>query len=140
MTCARYLEETFDKWLLSEGAVTYKDLRDLILMEHFTNLADKDIGTKIREKRFTVLKEAATWSDDRVLALRGSDPKSGGGIPFGRESPAGGSAFANKTPNQFTTDREGENLTGHKRLTSNPKVTCFYCKQGGRIKSNYCAI
>ena len=50
--CARYLEETLEKWLLSEDVNSFKSLKELILMEHFTNLADKEIGTKIREKRF----------------------------------------------------------------------------------------
>ncbi|KAG0712843.1 hypothetical protein GWK47_017499 [Chionoecetes opilio] len=62
---------------MSEYVDSFKDLKELILMEHFTNIADKDIGAKIREKHFKCLKEAATWADDRVLALRGSVPKTG---------------------------------------------------------------
>lgn len=44
VACTRHLEKTLDKWLFSEGAGTYKDVRKLILMKHFTNIADKDIG------------------------------------------------------------------------------------------------
>lgn len=103
MACARYLEETFDKWLLSEGVVTYKELRELILKENYTNVADKDIGVVIREKRLTLLKEAATWAEDRVVALRGSGPKPDAGTPFAREIPPGAAAFSNKSLNQSST-------------------------------------
>lgn len=103
-------------------------------MEHFINVADNDIGAKIREKRFTVFKEAATSADDRVLARRVSGPKPEGGAPVARERPAGGVISAIKTLNKSSTSREGEKSSGRKSRTSSPKVTCFYCKQTGHIK------
>lgn len=47
--CARYFKEIFQKWLLSEDADSFKDLEELMIMEQFTNLADKP-GIKIREE------------------------------------------------------------------------------------------
>ena len=71
-----------------------KSFKDLTLMEHFTNLADKEIGTKFREKRFRIVKEASTWADDRVIALRasGTKPVSTCATPFTRDKHASGAA------------------------------------------------
>lgn len=56
-------------------------------MEDFTNLADKEIGIKIREKRFQRVKETATYADDSVLALRASGSKQPRGNPYTRKKP-----------------------------------------------------
>lgn len=56
--------------MLSERAGgTYKDVRELIPMVTFTDIADKNIGAKIREYRATVLKEGATWPGDLVFVF-----------------------------------------------------------------------
>lgn len=52
-----------------------KELKELFLTEHFTNNAERDICVKIREKRFRSVQEAATWANDRSLALGGSGSK-----------------------------------------------------------------
>lgn len=96
MDCARYVEETLDKLLLSEKSGTYKDERELIFMEHFINMADKDIVAKIRPKRLNGLKREATWAGDRILNLRVSSLESNGGTPFVLERPAEGASSYNK--------------------------------------------
>lgn len=62
-------------------------------MEHFTNTADKDISTKIREKRFGTVKEASTWVNDSVLALRGTGVRDGTLLPLGKVKVATSSAL-----------------------------------------------
>ncbi len=68
LECARYLEETFEKWIASEQATSYCELKEVIVMEQFINMADKELMLLLREKRFKTLKDAATWADDHVLA------------------------------------------------------------------------
>lgn len=71
LSYARYLRETLNKWIRSEGVDSFDSLKELILMEHFINNVDKDIAIKLREKRCKTMKEAATLADDRALAQRG---------------------------------------------------------------------
>lgn len=66
-------------------------------MEHFTNNADKDIDTKIREKRFKTMTKAATYANDRELAVRGSGSKQIGAAQYSRGKTADVAAFANKS-------------------------------------------
>lgn len=55
--------------MLGEVPVTYKDLKDIIVLEHFSNFADKDMRAEnVRYKNFSGLKETATWADDRVVS------------------------------------------------------------------------
>ena len=83
LECARYLEETFEKWVTSEEATTYKSLKELMIMEQFISIADKELVPLLKEKRFKSLKEAATWADDHVLAHR---QVSSTVLPGGKES------------------------------------------------------
>ena len=71
LECARYLEESFEKWVASERATTYRELKELMVMEQFVNVAERELVPLLREKRFKSLKEAATWADDHVLAHKG---------------------------------------------------------------------
>lgn len=58
---APYLKDTLENCLSQE--VNYvKDIDELILIEHFTDTADKEIGQKIRDNKLKTLKEAPTWS------------------------------------------------------------------------------
>lgn len=61
--------------LLSEDPVFFKDFKHLIRWEHFTNIADKEMGAEIRGKRFNSLEETTTWKDYWPLVLRSSWPK-----------------------------------------------------------------
>ena len=80
LECARYLEESFEKWVASEQAITYHELKELVVMEQFINVTEKELVPLLREKRFKSLKEAATWADDHVLAYKGvPQPGSVGG-------------------------------------------------------------
>lgn len=58
--------------LLSEDPVFFKDFKHLIRWEHFTNIADKEMGAEIRGKRFNSLEETTTWKDYWPLVLRSS--------------------------------------------------------------------
>ncbi|MPC48481.1 hypothetical protein E2C01_042254 [Portunus trituberculatus] len=71
LECARYLKESFEKWVASEQATTYHELKELMVMEQFVNVAERELVPLLREKRFKSLKEAATWADDHVLAHKG---------------------------------------------------------------------
>ena len=79
-------------------------------MEHFTNLTDKEIQTKIRKKSFRTVKEAATWADDRVLAMRASGikPVSTCAIPFTRDKHASGATWGNMSTCQEKEMKEGD--------------------------------
>ena len=109
----------------------------MILMEHFTNLADEKIGTKIREKRFRIVKEAATWADDRVLSLRASGvkPASTCAAPFTHDKYASGTAWGNRNTCQW---KEKEIKDQTKNPPASSRLTCFFffCKQEGHIKPN----
>ena len=114
-----------------------KSFKDLTLMEHFTNLADKEIGTKFREKRFRIVKEASTWADDRVIALRasGTKPVSTCATPFTRDKHASGAAWDNKSTCQGKEKKEGNKSYKAKSPLTSSRLTCFYCKEG-YIKPN----
>ena len=124
--------------MLSDDVDSFKSLKELILMEHFTNLADKEIGTKIREKRFRTVKEVATWDDNRVLALKASGVKPVGicVILFIRDKHANGAALGIRSTYQVKEKREGDKSYQAKSLPSSSRLSCFYCKQEGHIKSN----
>ena len=136
--CALYLEETLEKWLLSEDVDSFKSLKELILMEFFTNLADKEIETKIRKKRFRTVTEAATWADDRVLALTASEvkPVNTCATPFTRDKHASGAAWSNRSTCQWKEKKECDKSYQAKSSPSSSRLTCFYCKQEGYIKPN----
>lgn len=53
---ARYLSDTMDKWLHSGNVTTLEKIRELFLIEQFTNCADRDNGDLLREKRITSIK------------------------------------------------------------------------------------
>lgn len=94
--CARFLEQTFERWVMSEGVETLAGLKELMVMEQFINVADKELVPLLREKRFKTLKEAAIWADDHVLAHCPTPPtggwfkKEGGGGPRGPGGSGGG--------------------------------------------------
>ena len=126
-----------EKWLLRENVDFFKSLKELILMEHFTNLANKNIGAKIREKRFRTVKEAATWADDRVLALRapGVKPVSTCAIPFTRDKYASGIAWGNRSICQWKKMKEIR-VIRQKALLLVLSSPVFFCMQEGHIKPN----
>lgn len=132
--CFRYLEETFKKCLLLEDVDGFKSLKELIIMEQFTNLADKKMGTNIREKRFKYMNETIAWTDDRVLDLWASGSKHARATHYIREKSAGGEASSDKNSCQVKEMRGGERTTLAKTPSSSSKVTCFYCKQVGHTK------
>lgn len=66
---ARYSKETFEKWLLSKDVNSFKGLKEVMLIDHFTNLSGKELSIKSREKIFKSVKDAKTLSDDRTLVL-----------------------------------------------------------------------
>ncbi|KAK3888143.1 hypothetical protein Pcinc_007788 [Petrolisthes cinctipes] len=72
LSYAQYLRDALNKLVWNEAVETVEDMKELILLEHFSNNAERDIAINLRERRFQTLKEAATWADDRVLAQRGS--------------------------------------------------------------------
>ena len=133
--CARYLEETLEKWLLSEDVDPFISLKKLILIEHFTNLADKEIRTKIKEKRFRTVREAST-SGDRVFALRASGAKPVSVTPFTHDKHASGAVWGNKSSYQGKEKKEGDKSYQAKSPPSSFRFTCFYFKQEGHIKPN----
>ena len=124
--------------MLSEEVDSFKSLKELILMEHFANLADMEIGTESREKRFRTVKEAATWADDRLLALRasGAKPVSYCATFFTRDKHASGAAWDNKNTCQGKEKKEGNKSYQAKIPPTTSRLTCFYCKQEGHIKPN----
>ena len=61
----------------SEQATTTEQIRELFLLEQFTNGVDRESGEVIREKRIKVTREAAIWADDHALAKRGSQFRGG---------------------------------------------------------------
>ncbi|KAK3888144.1 hypothetical protein Pcinc_007788 [Petrolisthes cinctipes] len=75
LSYAQYLRDALNKLVWNEAVETVEDMKELILLEHFSNNAERDIAINLRERRFQTLKEAATWADDRVLAQRGSAGK-----------------------------------------------------------------
>ena len=79
LECARYVEESFEKWLASERTTSYRELKELMIMEQFVNVAERELVPLLREKRFKSLKEAATWADDHVLAHKGVSQPEGSG-------------------------------------------------------------
>ena len=123
---------------MSEDVNSFKSLKELILIDHFTNLAAKDIGTMIREKRFRTGKEAATRSDDRMLDLRASraKPASTCATPFTRDKHASGAALGIKSTCQGKEKKEEDKSYQAKSSPSSSRLTCFYCKQKGHIKPN----
>ena len=127
-----------EKWLLTEDVDSFISLKELILMEHFTNLADKEIGTKIREKRFRTVKEAATLANDRVVALRASGAKqvSTCATSFTSDKHASRAAWGNKSTCQGKEKKEGDKSYQTKSPPFSYRLTCFYCKQEGHIKPN----
>ena len=128
---ARHLEQSLAKWIRSECVVTKGDLEELIIMEHFTNMAEKDIGMKIREKRFKTVKEAARWADDRVLASR-----AGSSRPYWQQEKTvkgvgdkAGMATARSGLKGYEADKKPVPSSGE-------SFKCFNCNQGGHIKRN----
>ncbi len=69
LECARYLKETFEKWIAIEEATSFRELKEFMVMEQFLNAAEKLVAV-LQQKRFKNLKEAAMWVDDHVLANR----------------------------------------------------------------------
>lgn len=74
---AQYCSDTLDKWLHSKQVTADEEMRDLILLEQFTNGVDRESSEWIREKRRKVVKESALWADDHVLSKRGGYSKGG---------------------------------------------------------------
>ena len=70
LECAHYLEETFEKLVVGEQANSYHKLKELIVIEQFIDVAEKELVPLLREERFKSLKETPTWADDHVLAHR----------------------------------------------------------------------
>lgn len=138
MACARYLEEMFEKWLCSDNVNFFKDLKELMLMEQFNNIAGDEIDTKIREKRFTSTKEAPTWANDRVPVLLASEYQQVSTIPYTDDKSASRSALGDTSSVQVKERRDGERIT----LTKNPnppsssKLTCFCSTLVAHIRQN----
>ena len=130
---ARYLEETLEKWLLSEETATYQDLKEQILMEHFTNTADREIAAKIREKRFKTVKEASTWADDRVLALRSTGSKYNSTFFQPRDKTSVGTGASNKSSVQEKGSLNKDNV--NKTQKSGSGIRCYHCNKIGHVKS-----
>ncbi len=57
LECARH-HETFEKWIANEQATSYSELNELMVMEQFINVAEKEFMPLLREKRLKNLKEA----------------------------------------------------------------------------------
>ncbi len=156
LECARYLEESFEKWLASERTTTYRELKELMIMEQFTNVAERELVPLLREKRFKSLKEAATWADDHVLAFKGVAQQGGGGGhqdggPRWQGS-KNGSGSSNQTrlsmgavpktpggsrPSHFFDTRKqtpGQVTTSTPKYNNQPR--CYSCKATGHFKFN----
>ena len=159
LECARHLEEVFEKWVRSEQVTTYDELKELVVMEQFINVADKDLVPLLREKRFKTIKEAAIWADDHVLAHKpviqpgsgsGSNKEGAGrgrGIPSGsgyggapRQSPYYGNVpaprggFVPRPPFDPKRKSPGFGTGGGPRAP--PPPTCFNCRQVGHYRTN----
>ena len=48
LECARHLEQAFKRWIVSEGVDTLHDLEELMVMEQFINVADKELVPLLR--------------------------------------------------------------------------------------------
>ena len=131
---ARYLEETFRKWVRSECVTTKSDLEELVLMEHFTNSAEREISAKIREKRFKSLKEAAMWADDRVLAMRSASGRYSVGSmdKSATNSHDKSKSYANTSKSSLKGNDKGE----LKNASTKTPIECYLCHRKGHIKSN----
>ena len=131
---ARYLRDTFSKWLSSEKVETLEDMRQLMLLEHFINNTERDLGIKLREKRLKTVAEAAVWADDRVLAVRGAERRSGLSVPA-RNRPGQGAAPAESTLSRTEAGKKSPN-TERRSKGASKAVSCYFCKELGHIKPN----
>ena len=158
LECARYMEETFDKWMASERADTYQRVRELLVLEQFVNGAERDIATRLKEKRFTSLKEAATWADDVVLARKGTVPPgmTGGGEKGGKWGNGGGSGgsfsgprrsgwnfnatkgagspYKSRSPPEQKKPAQGSVTTSTPKY--NNQLVCYNCREVGHTRYN----
>ena len=103
LECARGLERVFEQWIASEQVDSLADLKELIVLEQFIAIADRELVPLLREKRHRTLKEAATWADDYVLARRPTSQSGGGwyrrdGGPKGGPGGGGSASGPSDTP------------------------------------------
>ena len=160
LECARSLEQVFERWIASEGVDSLEALKELLVMEQFIDIADKELVPLLREKRFRTLKEAATWADDYVLAHRpvqqpGSWSRKEGGPKGG---PGSGGSSSSGSPGHFkrysrfgskmglgkpqapTPPSSAKDGTAGKAAPKTPKYDyqpmCYHCRGKGHFKFN----
>lgn len=57
---------------MSEKGTTYRELKELMVLDQFISVAKKELVHLLSEIRLNCLKEAATWADNPVLAHCGA--------------------------------------------------------------------
>ncbi len=51
LECTRYLKEEFEKWIASKQATSYHEVKELLLIEQFVNVAEKELVLLPKEKK-----------------------------------------------------------------------------------------
>ena len=129
LECARHLKQAFKIWTVSEGVDTLHDLEELMMMEQFINVADKELVPLLREKRFKTLKEA----DDHVLAHR-PEPRAVVGFKEGGPRVPGGGGSANSGPSRSPPRSYGfGNKSGFEKSQSPSSPSVSKDGSGGKM-------
>lgn len=76
LDCAHSLEQAFKRGIASEQDESRDGLEKLMIMVQYIYVVDKELVPRLRDKKFWILKEAATWAEDYVLAY-GQEPQTG---------------------------------------------------------------
>ena len=138
------MSDTLKKWLHSEQATTAEQIKELFLLDQFTNGVDCESSEVIRERRRMVTREAAIWADDHALAKRGSQVRGGS---YSQQSRVGDSGAKVETKGPGATGRTNPvaggmvKTKGAGEKVSSPRavpLNCFFCGGAGHIKT-HCA-
>ncbi|CAB4001498.1 Transposon Ty3-I Gag-Pol poly, partial [Paramuricea clavata] len=140
--------QLFDRWCTSENVENkYDRLRELILIEEFTNCLSNDVRTFVTDKKPETLSDAACLADNFLLTHKFSTT----GIKSNMFPSRGNSlAFDNKClppPRQFQGRYPGNDFSSFNNKPRNgppeswrrpspfKSIVCDYCKRSGHTRS-----
>ena len=120
----REKELLFDRWLQAEKVTTFDALRNLVIVEDFTNNLPQGVATHLSEHKSLTPSQAAALADEYVLAHK-------------RDFTTKGSVKSNwsaKSPVSSRTRTPSPPQDKFRRRPSrNPVPFCFHCKRKGHV-------
>ncbi|KAL2096878.1 hypothetical protein ACEWY4_006085 [Coilia grayii] len=117
-------ERLFYRWCSARCVKTKEDLRELMLLEDFTNGLPETVAVHLKEHEVKTLEQAAVLVDKYMLTHKGMSDSHwphGKGKLFMKSKPPSGGNSTQPTPQSASPNRPPVNTN----------VVCFYCRKVG---------